>query len=462
MNTYNIKKYKYLPHILLIWVLIIIAIPNFFFEKKCPENFKYLSVSFTKTIQIIKDYIYPCVNSHSISLNERKKDKIFLNNYYATSELSFKSKLEDIQILRNLELSNGKYLEKLYLKGGFYNGIQNINPGSGYIDIYENNFFILSARGVLAYSKNIEETNALRQIENNINDFINFEHFTKNRWYSIKDMFIYKKKIFVSFTEEIQKECWNTSIIYGDLVYTSVKFKKLFTADECVSSIHSNEFVGNQSGGKIAEYDDDHILFTIGEYRNRDLAQNKNSLNGKVVKIHISNGRVEILSMGHRNPQGIYFDKENDFIIETEHGPKGGDEINLIELSKINIKKIPNYGWPISSAGEHYGGRTKENKKKYEKYPLFKSHIEHGFIEPIKSFVPSIGISEITKIGQDKYVLGSMKDKSLYFFGLNYNREIINLKRVEVFERIRDLKFYDKKLFLFLEDTPSIGIVKLN
>ena len=51
MNTYNIKKYKYLPHILLIWVLIIIAIPNFFFEKKCPENFKYLSVSFTKTIQ---------------------------------------------------------------------------------------------------------------------------------------------------------------------------------------------------------------------------------------------------------------------------------------------------------------------------------------------------------------------------------------------------------------------------
>ena len=166
--------------------------------------------------------------------------------------------------------------------------------------------------------------------------------------------------------------------------------------------------------------------------------------------------------MGHRNPQGLFFDKENNFVLETEHGPQGGDEINLIEISKINKDKIQNYGWAISSAGEHYGGRVERNKKKYEKYPLYKSHSEHGFIEPLKSFVPSIGISEIVKVGKNRYVVSSMKDKSLYFFELNEQKQIINLNKVEVFERVRDLKFNDNQLYLFMEDTASIGLINLN
>ena len=71
--------------------------------------------------------------------------------------------------------------------------------------------------------------------------------------------------------------------------------------------------------------------------------------------------------MGHRNPQGLFFDKENNFILETEHGPQGGDEINLIEISKINKDKIQNYGWAISSAGEHYPNKnSKINISKIE------------------------------------------------------------------------------------------------
>ena len=54
--------------------------------------------------------------------------------------------------------------------------------------------------------------------------------------------------------------------------------------------------------------------------------------------------------------------------------------------------------------------------KKYKKYPLMKSHIDYGFIEPIKYFTPSIAISEITSISDDKdYVVSSMKEKSLFF-----------------------------------------------
>ena len=105
--------------------------------------------------------------------------------------------------------------------------------------------------------------------------------------------------------------------------------------------------------------------------------------------------------MGHRNPQGLYYNKTNNFLLEAEHGPEGGDEINLIELDP---NKIPNYGWAISSYGEHYGGKNAPyNKKKYVKYPLYKSHSEYNFIEPLIYFNPSIGISQI--VGLDKRIV---------------------------------------------------------
>ena len=55
-----------------------------------------------------------------------------------------------------------------------------------------------------------------------------------------------------------------------------------------------------------------------------------------------------------------------------------------------------------------------------------------------------------------------MKDKSLYFFELNKAKEIINLERVEVGERVRDLRFNNNQLYLFMENTASIGVINLN
>ena len=220
-----------------------------------------------------------------------------------------------------------------------------------------------------------------------------------------------------------------------------------------------NEFNAMQSGGRIINYDDNHILFTVGEYRNRFLAQEKESINGKILKININDSTYEIISMGHRNPQGLYYDRENGFLLETEHGPMGGDEINLIKINEKSEDGPLNYGWPMASSGEHMGGKIKDNNERYKKYPLYKSHSKYGFIEPLKSFTPSIGISEITKIGKNKYVASSMKDQSLYFFELDSSKKIINLERVEVFERVRDLKFKNDKLYLFLEETASIGVI---
>ena len=166
--------------------------------------------------------------------------------------------------------------------------------------------------------------------------------------------------------------------------------------------------------------------------------------------------------MGHRNPQGLFYDKDNNFILQTEHGPYGGDEINLIEIDEININNPLNYGWAISSYGEHYDRKTKENEEMYKRYPLYKSHEKHGFIEPLKHFSPAIAPSEITKINKNRYVACGMKAKSIFFFELNDKKEIINFKKVNIFERVRDIKFHNNKIYLFLEDTVSIGIIKLN
>ena len=367
--------------------------------------------------------------------------------------------------VKDLKLSNNKILKKYKLTSGFYAGIHEQFPGSGYIEFYEDNIFALSSRGVLVFRKNIDDDEEnFKQIKNNINDFIGLNQFKKGSNVSLKDLFISNNKIFISYTDEIKEDCWNTSIIFGNINYDNIKFKKLFSPRECVHSVNNRdkEFQMTQSGGKIISLNANHILLSIGDYRSRYLAQDYQSVNGKIVKINIINKDYKIISMGHRNPQGLYFDKENNFILETEHGPMGGDEINLIEVNEINNIKIPNYGWAISSAGEHYGGKNESNKNKYEKYPLYKSHSDHGFIEPLYSFVPSIGISEIVKIGQNKYVVSSLKDKSLYFFEMNEKNQIINLNRISVFERVRDLRFYNNQLYLFMENTASIGILNLD
>lgn len=390
-----------------------------------------------------------------------------LNKYAPTikDELNIKSKNSDIYYKDKTETKlNNFSLIKYENLDGFYAGIHQTFPGSGYLDFHENNLVIVSSRGITAYKNTKENKTYFKQIKNNIEKFINYNHFKKSIWFSIKDIKIINNLILISYTKEITSNCWNTAIIIAEMNYEYLNFKELFSPKKCINSKNNidKEFNAYQSGGRIINFDSENILFSTGEYRSRHLAQNKNSVNGKILKININNSNYEIISMGHRNPQGLYFDEINNFILETEHGPDGGDEINLIEIDKIDKTKTLNYGWAIASYGEHYGGKENpKNIEKYKKYPLLKSHSENDFIEPLISFEPSIGISEISKINKKLYVVSSMKSKSLYFFNINEQKKITNLIQVLVNERIRDLVIKGDKMYLFLEDTASIAEVSL-
>ena len=108
-------------------------------------------------------------------------------------------------------------------------------------------------------------------------------------------------------------------------------------------------------------------------------SQDPKSFFGKTIVIREKTKEYKILSMGHRNQQGLFYDKKNDIIYSTEHGPQGGDEIN-INISPENFK-IKNYGWPISSYGEHYGFPGELGSicqcplnELYKEIPLHQSH----------------------------------------------------------------------------------------
>ena len=464
------KKFFYLFIFILLILTSFSLISYFTYNQNFSETKKLFNENKKK---LIKKILFPhklvkqqeiIIKSNKESLSQKEYLIKSLPKKNASDESSFKQKLTNFSNSKyyTLRLDKNYILEKYQGFDGFYNGINNQYPGSGYLDFHLDKLVILSSRGILAYeSKNEQNILHFQQIKNNINEFIGEKQFAKGNWFSLKDLVIDNNKIYVSFTEEIKENCWNTSLLYAEFNYEDIIFKKIFSPKECINALDNidQEFNAHQSGGRIVPVKNEkHIILTIGDYRNRFLAQDLQSVNGKIIKINVEKNSFEIISMGHRNPQGLLFDKDNNFILSTEHGPYGGDEINLI---KFDEKDIPNYGWPSASYGEHYGKKIQANKSKYEKYPLYKSHKDHNFIEPLKYFVPSIGISEIVKIDKKNYVVSSLKYKSLYFFKLNKKNEIVNWNKVYTHERIRDLILKNNYLYLFLEDTASLGKIKI-
>ena len=139
-------------------------------------------------------------------------------------------------------------------------------------------------------------------------------------------------------------------------------------------------------------------------------------------------------------------------IINSEHGPIGGDEVNF---NFVKNNETPNYGWDISSYGVGY------DKTKYKD-----THSDHGFIEPFRYYTPSIGISEIVYLPKaNKLYVSSLRAGSIYVIETDDKlKEIISEDRLFFKEqRIRDLE-YDEELnvfFILFEYTPSIGVLYL-
>ncbi len=144
-------------------------------------------------------------------------------------------------------------------------------------------------------------------------------------------------------------------------------------------------------GGRIAFDNDGHVFLSIGDRGVRANAQDLHNHAGKILRlnldgsspqdnpfVHTKNALAEIWSYGHRNPQGLFFNRHTGILWESEHGPRGGDEINLIQAGK-------NYGWPVISYGKEYSSprAVGEGTQRSDVEP------------PIKVYIPSIATSSI-------------------------------------------------------------------
>lgn len=143
---------------------------------------------------------------------------------------------------------------------------------------------------------------------------------------------------------------------------------------------------GRHFGSRIAFDDTGHIYFSVGDRGVRPNGQDLTTHAGSILRLNrdgtlpesnpfskSSQALPEIWSFGHRNPQGITFDKKNGRLWSIEHGPRGGDEINLILPGR-------NYGWPVISYGKEYWGPVQVGEGTAKK----------GMEQPVKVYTPSI------------------------------------------------------------------------
>ena len=155
-----------------------------------------------------------------------------------------------------------------------------------------------------------------------------------------------------------------------------------------------------QHWGSRLEFDNDgYLYFSIGDRGNRDVNPQNNTLDGgKIYRIHddgqvpednpyrsVQNGNIRAFTTGNRNPQGMAKHPDTGEIWIHEHGPMGGDEINI-------IKRGVNYGWPVITYGTNYDGSSITNETARE-----------GMEQPVHYWVPSIGPSGMAFVTSDRY-----------------------------------------------------------
>jgi len=422
--------------------------------KKILSLFSYLAL----LIFLILTIFYFLIDKNIFNL----KTRIYLN--FPNIELK-KFVFKDQSVIENLnndynvkflpetQFENLKFIKKKikFLKSYYKNSdneksISYRRYGTFFIDLYKNDLIISDYQGSIYKIKDISNeavSNDKEIIPQNLNSDLK-----SNR---VFDALIYEDIIYLSFST-IEAECNLININYASLKKEKLNFKSFFQSKKCNKSASPGRMQVYNHKEKIG------LIFTTAEGSHNNPGkniQNDNSIFGKTLFIPFDGSKYSIFSKGHRVIQGLYSDQK--IIIGTEHGPRGGDELN-------KITEKGNYGWPIASFGEKYSFKYGENKIQYKK-----KHSENNFTDPIFSFIEGIGISEIIKLPKnfsiyydDHFVIASLNGRAIYFIRFNNSfNKILTIEKVFVGKRIRDLKYLKKNkiLLLALEEEGEIAFI---
>ncbi len=347
----------------------------------------------------------------------------------------------------------------------------------GYLEKYKENIFYMRSNGNLFIFENFLPINTKKfeqnifpnQINTNIEKYnlddeekkICFKNYIGNDDDSyinrtVRDIMVWQDYLYVVLINyEIKKnQCFASTIILKgkiNLTENKILFSKFFSTDSHID-ISNENFDPLHAGGVLIVKNNQIILAypDFGIYKNSQIESNPF---GKIINISEGN-KYDIISIGHRNPQGLYYDIESEEIISTEHGPTGGDEINL-------IKKNKNYGWPIAS---YYSREASTELTKSRRHDVL------GFEEPLwvmKSRAEwdfNIGPSRIIKF-RDNYLVLSMSWSWLSGHGIlefeRKNNKLDLINKFHLFSRVRDIiKINEEYLIAVLESKNELIIMK--
>ncbi|WP_416305095.1 PQQ-dependent sugar dehydrogenase [Neptunicella sp. SCSIO 80796] len=243
--------------------------------------------------------------------------------------------------------------------------------------------------------------------------------------------------------------------------------------------IHNNELVDQQIiftasplkdtyvhyGARMVFLPDNSLIISVGDgFDYREDAQRLDSQLGKLIRIKDdgslpdNNPRFEepeanpfIWSYGHRNPQGLYYDKQRKILFEHEHGPAGGDEINLIQPGK-------NYGWPVITKGKDYSGAM---ISPYQTYP----GMEQPFIDWTPSIAPSSMLvyrGEMFKEINGDLLVTTLKTRELRWLKMQGNKVVQQKSLLRYLnERLRDIKIDAQGAIYILTDGEQAKLLKV-
>jgi glucose/arabinose dehydrogenase len=214
-------------------------------------------------------------------------------------------------------------------------------------------------------------------------------------------------------------------------------------------------------GSRIAFDANGHVFFGVGDRGKRSMAQDLSNHIGTIMRLNLDGSvpsdnpyfgipgtRSEVWSFGHRNPQGLAFDVPTSRLWEIEHGPRGGDEINL-------ITKARNYGWPVISHGKEYWGPI----------AVGEGTSKQGMEQPRKVYIPSIAPGSLIMYQGDAFpewrgnlFAGALKLRHLNRIELSEPGQVINEERIleDLNERIRALAISPEGLIYFSTDSGRI------